>query len=509
MNPDNERRSFGAPLLKRDATVDGGTAALLMGTVAALLMGAGSGSLAGMAAGVGGAIATVVGVIRVADGDPISRGVGSVALLVGAVFLISAATLQGADNGFFLVACGTLGVLAVAAEALPRERLPSLRPALYSLVGSVGVLMIAGAVLLIVTPVVANVRPPPIVANVTNARDVWIADVLPSLVLLQVLIVALSLAIDRAKDVLERWIPEERTDGFSVLDRLGVEAGEIPRTLWAFLGVQAVLAFLLSGVVTNILRTTPPGEALYVLLTGGGLHLLLIALIVPFAGVVVFEAFRSLVVRVAGYHPPTVIGLLAGGLLVTAGGFAVAILSGLGVEITWAAGTVDRLDVIGFGSASNAILSIAGWVVVFTVILGVGGLFARRAIAPRVTGVPAGTVLLFVAVVIGSEMGTHPVIVFVTVGLGLVALEAGSRSSRLSRRLGPTVDARSAELVHVLGGTIAIAVGIGLATATLYLVVPAAVGLGNARGAVLLLAGLVGLLGAVLLFGRESPTAGR
>jgi hypothetical protein len=111
--------------------------------------------------------------------------------------------------------------------------------------------------------------------------------------------------------------------------------------------------------------------------------------------------------------------------------------------------------------------------------------------------------------VIGSETGAHPVAVFVTVGVTLVALEAGSRSSRLSRRFGPSVDARSAELVHLLGSAVAVAVGIGLATAALYLVVPAAVGLGDARGVVLLLAGLVGLLGAVLLFGRESPTAGR
>ncbi|MFB6228472.1 MAG: hypothetical protein ABEH88_07905 [Halobacteriales archaeon] len=507
MTAPDERRSSGAPLLSRDATVDGGTAAVLIAAAAALLIGVASGPLLGMAAGVAGAVAVIVGMVRVADADAISRGIGSVALVVGAMFFIGAVTLPDGDAGLFLVVCGALGVLAVAAEALPRKRLPSLRPALYSLVGSAGVLLVASVGLLLIAPLLENVRLA--ATGGLSIRGGQFGGVLPSLVILQVLIVVLSLTIDRAKGVLTRWIPEGRTDGFSALDRLGVEPGEIPRELWAFLGVQVVLIFLLPGVITVTLRETAPGEALYVLLTGGVLHLPLIALIVLFAGVVASEALRNLVIRVAGYHPPTVIGLLGGGLVVTAGVFAAAVLSALGIEVTGIAEAVGLPDVSGPSDGSDATLSVAGGVAVFAVFLGAGGRFVRHAVAPYVTGVPVGAALLFVAAVIGSETGAHPITVFVTVGLALVALEAGSRSSRLSRRLGPSVDARSAELVHLLGSAVAVAVGIGLATAALYLVVPAAVGLGDARGVVLLLAGLVGLLGAVLLFGRESPTTGR
>lgn len=479
---------------------------MLVASAAALLTGVAGGSPLGMAAGVAGAIATVVGVIRVADADPVSRGVGSITLLIGVVFLRSAVTLPTGVE-LFLVACGALGVLAVATEVLPDERLPSLTPALYSLVGSAGVLLIASAVLLVFTPLIRNVGVG--LTGVLPVRGGQISDVLPSLVILQVLIVVLSLTVDRAKDVLDRWIPDEGTRRFSILDRVGVEAGEIPRTLWSFLAVQVVLALALSGLVTGVLRTTPPGEMLYVVLTGGILHYPLVALIVAFAGIVVLEALRNLIVRVGGYHPPTVIGLLAGGFLLTGGAFAVAVLSVLGVEVTWMTEAVKRVDGYGLTSTSGATLSIAGSVAVFTVFLGVGGRFARRVVGPHVMGVPAGATLLFVATVIGSETGAHPVAVFVAVGLTLVALEAGSRSSRLSRRLGPSVDARSAELVHLIGSAIAVVVGVGLATAALYLVVPAAVRLGDARGVVLLLAGLAGLVAAVLLFGRESPAADR
>ncbi len=503
MSTPDDHRSVGAPLVGRDATVDGGIAALLISAAAALLMGAAAGSFVGMAAGVAGSVGLVIGIIRVADADPVSRGVGSVALLVGTMFLIGAVTVQGADKGFILVACGTLGVLAVATETLPGDRLPSLRPALYSMVGSVGVLLLASAVLLVFIPLLRGVQLGlDGMFSVRRGR----ANVLPSIVFLQVLIVVLSLTVDRARDVIKRWIPEERSERFSILDRLGVDAGEIPRELWAFLGVQVVFVFLLpSGTVTAVLRETSPGEALYVLLTGGVLYLPLIALIVLFVGVIGFEALRNLVIRVAGYHPPTVIGLVAGGLLVATGGFAVAALSALGVEITLIADGVERVD--GYGPPGGEFTqSIAGGVAMFAVFLGTVGRFARRVIAPRVTGVLGGTTLLLVTAVIGSEAGAHPVVVFVTVGLALAALETGSRSSRLSRRLGPSVDARSTELVHLIGSAIAIAIGIGLATAALYLVVPVAVGLGDARGITLLLAGLLGLFAAVLLLGRESSS---
>jgi hypothetical protein len=505
MSAPDDRRSVGAPLVGRDATVDGGTTALLMAAAAALLIGAASGSLAGMAAGVGGAVATVVGVIRVADADPVSRGVGSVALLVGAVFAIRGLAVSVGGPGFLLVVCGSIGVLAIAVETLPGGRVPPLRPALYSLFGSAGVLLVAGVAFLGLAPLLENVG---VVSGLFSARGGRFANVLPSVLVLQVLIVVLSLSIDRARDVLRRWIPDKRTDRFSVLDRLGVEAGNIPRELWAFLGVQVILVLLLPGIVTAVLRETAPGEALYVLLTGGVLHLLVLALILPFAGVIGGEAVRHLVVRVSGYHPPTVIGLLAGGLVAAMGSFVLAVLAGLGVDVTWVTEAVSPPEVIGL-PGGGAILSIAVGVAVFGVALRTGGLFARRVIGPHSTGVFGGTTLLFVTAVIGSEMGVHPVVVFVTVGLGLAALEAGSRSSRLSRRLGPSVDARSAELVHLLGSTVAIAIGIGLATATLYLVVPVAVGLGNTRGIMLLIAGLMGLFAAVFLFGRESSAVDR
>ncbi len=503
------RPSFGAPLLGRDVTVDGGVAALVAAIAGALLVGAAGGPVGGMVAGVASAIVTVVGLIRVSDADPLSRAVGSIALVAGAVFFTRAVVLPDTALGFLAVLCGSLAVLAIAVETFSGETAPPLRPAMYALLGSTGIMLLAG-----VLPLVGTAPATILVAALAGlaSPDPSIPSVLLSLVFLQVLVICLSLVIDRANAVLERWIPPEQTSGFGILDRLGVEASEIPRTVWVFLGAQLFLALLLPGVLGGVLAATLPGEVLYTLLTSGLVHLPVVVLLVLFSAVIAIEPLRGLLMRLGGYHPPTVIGLVAGGLLVTAVALVGGALSIAGLDVAGGlASVVPGSDVLRPGAGpywydGSVLWSIAGRTAVFTLLVGGGGWVVHNTVAKPIPGVSAGAVLLFAAAVLGSEAGAHPVAVFATIGLALGALEAGSRSSRLSRRLGPSADTRSAELVHLLGSAVAITVGIALATAALYLVVPAAVGLGDARGIMLLVAGLAGLFAAIIVFGWGSSS---
>jgi hypothetical protein len=518
MSRSEGRPSFGAPLLGRDVTVDGGVAALLAAIAGSLLVGLAGGPVGAMVAGVASAIVTVVGLIRVSDADPLSRAVGSIALVAGAVFFTRAAVLPDTALGLLAVVCGSLAVLSVAVETLLGERAPPLRPAMYALFGSTGIMLLAGGIILL-AGVLSPVGAAPTTLLVVALADLAspspsIPGVLLSLVFLQVLVICLSLVVDRATTVLERWVPPEQTGGFDILDRLGVEASEIPRTVWAFLGAQLFLALLLPGVLDGILAATLPGEVLYTLLTSGLVHLPVVVLLVVFSVVVAVEPIRGLLMRLGGYHPPTMIGLVAGGLLVTAVALVGGALSVVGLNVPGGlASVVPGSGVFWPGAgpywhdgSALSLWSIAGRTAVFTLLVGGGGWVVHNTVEKRIPGVSVGAVLLFAAAVLGSEAGAHPVAVFVTVGLALGALEAGSRSSRLSRRLGPSVDTRSAELVHLLGSAVAITVGIVLATAALYLVVPAAVGLGDARAVMLLVAGLAGLFAAIIVFGWGSSS---
>jgi hypothetical protein len=480
--------------LEPDVTVDGGTAALLVVAAAALVVGAAAGIPLAMVAGVAGALLVLFGVVRAPDADPVSRGAGSVALVAAAVLLGRAFWIPDTPSGFLAMVCGSLAVLLVGLGTLPEPGSARVTPALYALIGSTAVVLVGGALGFILVPILVGV-PSALVGTVSFGGG-WIPNVLLSLLVLQVLVVALSVVIDRADAVLKRWIATGRSGGFPVLDRLGVEAGAIPRALWGFLGLQVLLAALFGGVVTDLLRATPPGQLLYALVTGGVLHVPLVALIVLFAGVVAADAVRRVLMRLAGYHPPTVIGIVAGGLVAVAVVVVAAALALVGVDppgvLTPAgldAGVLGSLPLVGGRTATLAI------------ILGAGALISR---APVELADPThvGVASLLVAVVAGSQAGAHPVVVFVAVGLALGAFEAGIRSRRLTRRLGPGADTRSAELVHLLGSAVAIVVGVGLATATLYVVVPATAGLGDARGVMLLVAGMVGLSAALLLLNR-------
>jgi len=517
-----ERRPSGAPLLRRDVTVDGGTAALLAATTAALVVGVAVGVPTGTAVGVAGALATLLGLARTPDADPVSRGVGSVALVVAAVLFARTPLFPVTPIEFLVVACGSLAVLSVGVGVASGGSPVRLRPALYALAGSTGIAIAAAVLAFVFGPVLAGARFA--VASGVSLRGGWLPNVLLSLVLLQFLVVVLSVTIDRADAVLERWIPPDRSRGFPILDRIGVDADEIPRAVWAFLGAQLLLALLAGGVVSSVLRATPPGKVLHDLLTGGALHLPLVALIALFGGVLAVDAIRRFSMRIGGYNPPTVIGLLAGGLVAVAAAAAVAALSLAGVDASAPLAATGLVGAFGIGSpgvgnaprsgmgallsAAGLLLSVAGRTGAFAIALGAGTWLARNAVGRLVGALPAGVALLVAATVAGSEAGAHPVVVFAAVGLALVAFDAGTRSGRLSRRLGPDADTRSVELVHLLGGAVAAAAGVALATAALYVVVPLAAGLGDARGVMLLLAGLVGLSAALLVFGREAPEPG-
>mgnify|MGYP000483555267 CR=1 FL=1 len=497
----SERDESGAIAgLEGGTRLDGATLAVGLAAAAALAVGAAAGVPVAMAASVGGAIAVVVGGQRVVVPDPVTRATGSVGLVLGAVIAVPAIASTGDPLAFLLLACGAGGVLVVGMGTVGRTDPGSFWVPLYSLAGSAAVALLAGVLPIVAVGVVALA-----VGALTGGDPSGVvpANPLLALVFLQVEVVAVSIAIERATAVLETWV--RRPDrGVPVLERLGVEASAIPRSFWAFLGVQVLLAPFVGPGIAGILTATPPGEVVYGLLVGGTVHAVLAVALLAFVAVPVAEGIRRVIAGIGGYHPPTVLGLLGGGIVAAAVAFALALVAP-GRDALGATLGSTPVSVQPFGPATNALWTVgvrAGLALAF---LGIVSWYLAVLVERDDTAVFIGAGLLFAMAVVGSEAGAHPVAVFATVGAALLVADVGSRSLGLDRALGRSADLGEVETVHAVGNVAAVAVGVVLAAAALYVVVPATRGLAGPRSVLLVLAALVALLAFLLLLGRDAP----
>ena len=481
----------------------GAALALALAAAAAILAGAAAGAGRGAVIVVVGAALIVVGARRAAEPDPISRAVGSVALVSGGVLVVPPIATADRLPVVGLLACAALGVFVVGFVTASGSDPGSREAPLYALFTAV-VVTFVGGVLLIALATVSNAA----LSTVASARlapgSVAGGNVLLALLVLQVEVITTSVVLGYALSVLERWLPRRESPGISAIDRLAVDVNDLRPALLLFLLLQAGLSASvgLSTFLRTVLVATPPGAVVYAALTSGIVHLLLAAVLALLFAVLLLEVFRRVVVSVADPHPPTVLANAAGGVLLTA---LVVVLAAVSPGLLTTVLGESIVSVDGVSLATLALWTVAGRVVAVLVALGIASWLLTLSTERTDIAALAGVGLLVATAALGSEAGAHPVAVFTAVGLALLAGDVGIRSLDLARTLGHRGDTGSVELVGAVGNAVALVIGVVAATAALYVVVPATRGLASSRGALLVLSALVALLAFLLLLGRESP----
>lgn len=481
------------------ATGAGGVLVLVLATLAALLVGTGAGLAVSTLAGVVGALVVVGGTRLVAAPAVEVRAAGSIGLILGTSLVGAAALVAGRWTGAALVLVAAVAVMVVGIEAVTGFDVDVLRPSVFSFLGSGILLLVAGTVVY----VVGRASMATLVGGVSASFATISGSVLLLLVALQLEVITLSVLLEHASGVLEEWLPGGGSGRFPVLSRLGVEAQDIPAALWLFVGAQMILGIWFLGLpvdLAGVLTSTLPGRVVYTVLASGLLHApLAIAIALP-AAILGLEILRGVLVRWGGYDPPARAALATGGALVAVVTLVLAVTPVVGatlLELFREVGpTLGR-----FGTVGAILLSVGTVTLLLAFFLSVGAASLLAALALGWSsigmdrlypgwepGLVFGSVLLFAAAVVGSELGAHPLVVFGTVALALLVADVGWRSRKLARQLDPTADTADPELVHLVGGVVVGVVGLGLAAFGLYVVVPALGGPGPTAILVIVLA---------------------
>lgn len=434
-----------------------------LATVVGLLLGVGSGVPVGTLVGALAARTFVRSVRSTASANNATRALGSTGLVVSTMLAVGASLLPRSDLGMGVVVIVTVAVAVASLESIGFDS-HSAHPVVSALLQSVGVLVVVAGVSL------AGI---PSVGGLSDAFDILSGQLLVLLVAAQLGVVALSVLLVHARATLDQWVPGNPTGRFPILERVSVEASDIPRELWVVLGVQLVLAVVFSGLSELAVRgltATLPGRIVYAVLTSPFLYAPLVVALCLTLSVLGLEILRLVLVRWGGYDPPAMAALAAGGGVFGAITVLVGSVSPLVATTTpFLARRGVVTDTLGF---VPTLLLLFGVVLVAVTVLAVVYTFLRIQVSDQtVPGILAGSALLFVAAVLASERGAHPVVVFVGVALVLVLVDIGRRSRTL-RVTGTASGTLEHELVHFQAVLVVVAVGVVLATLGLYVAVP-------------------------------------
>lgn len=258
----------------------------------------------------------------------------------------------------------------------------------------------------------------------------------------------------------------------------------------SLMGAPATFEALLAGL-------GPIGAVLRWVLSGGVVHLALLALAVPPALVLWGEACRVLVDRLPADGPRELVADAAGGLVIV-------VPFGLGVV---GLAVTDHVLVLGGDPSRPLALWLGGLIAVglalAALVAVVAGLRTVHSRSRRFVPLTAGGVLLGLAVAVALA-GGPPIAAVAGIAAALVVWDLSATGGEIRDQLGEHAATGRVELTHA-GGTTAVGVlAVAFAAASLYVLTPVASSLAPRTGYGV----LVLLLCALLAFGRVLVPSG-
>ena len=472
------------------------TVAILVAAVAALALGVGIGQPIAAVLGVGGAVVLGIGARALDEPAALRQAGGSIAAVAGAVLLVASSALGLAGVDLLLFAGGTLGLTLIAVDGavgVDRER----ERTLASCASSNVVLFLVGSA--VVAGVVLFLR-----YLVPAAVTLWTHAVAQStlldLVVVQCLLVLLTVLLDGAVGVLDRWVPNSERDQRSVLeslDDLGTSASDLPKPYLAVIGLQVLFA-LFPPAVAVVERSF--GSTLGSVLQTGLLQHALALVAILLACLVVLGKIQRLTVRWLGEDPSSTLGVTAGGLL----GFGLAVVLELVIWlVSPTLGLPDGIAVFAgmVGFAPFVLLGLSLVLGAVAVVISVTLTLARRGLVPVPgSGFAAGSALLAVTAGAGALVDLPAVIVFVGVAGAILSWDLGTHAIGLGELVGADATTDRAEFVHVSASTLVVGGGVALVTGVHYLLVPTFSVSENPQLASRSVLGLAGLAVAIVAF---------
>lgn len=435
----------------------------------------------GLATGV--PVATLLGVVAggtlaagaraLADEENARRAAGSGALVVGVLVLVGAVWLASTRSlaAAVLVPAVSLGVGSVVLDALVETPGDASPPVGRAVRRSVAVLLpVAGlgigwqtglVPILVVVPAVVG-------AGLVNYSAFL------SLVTLQALALVAMLLVQEALPVVDEWVDAEG-DPLAALDEFGLRVSEVPRSVWALLGVQVVVVLLDpsgSWFAFALEALSVLGLAIRLALVYGLFHLPLAAVAGLAAIVLAARGLQRVVLWWTGPRPGTAISFGAGGVL------AASLFVPLGAVPPTASLLGDALGAVGvggyagtLGATATALLGLALLLaVVRWSVLAFPAAASLGAVPRSAGGFAVGATALFVGALAAAGSTAPAVVAFVGAAGALLVWDLGENTTVLREQLGGEVDTRRVEITHATGS---VAVGLGgvvLATAAYYLV---------------------------------------
>lgn len=448
--------------------------AALSGTLAvavALLVGLGVGDPLTVLVSVGGALSLAGGVWALDGGSNARVAGGSVALLVGTLCLGATLTLGASTPALFVsLGLGFAVTLVVTDATTGLARSDSLGTALRETVNA----LLVGIVLAVLLNLVVEFDPLTAVAAAVLALAV--SSSLVAFVTLQLAVLGVLALLDRTVPIVDGWLPN-RPDSEGPLDGLadaGVAATDVPKTVWAVLGVELFVALTPFGraLFARFLDGVPLVGPVLEFALSGVLHVAVGLVAVALVGVVAADGLRYWVADWLGDDPARTLSLQAGGLLTVALALVgTAALSVLGRPLLpGPAGGVTAV----VGPAAVVLGAVVSLLLVTGIALQAVALLPDTGfVAPTSVGFTVGSALLFLSTLGAAELGLWTPLVVVGVAGALLVWDTGVHASGLGAQLGRAAESTDSQYVHVTGSAAVLATAVVVALTARYLLVPA------------------------------------
>ncbi|WP_267643661.1 DUF7519 family protein [Haloarchaeobius amylolyticus] len=430
--------------------------------IAALVLGVLAGQGLEAVLGLFGAGAIAHGARRLDADQSRDRAEGSVAFVAGVVAIVVAlSTFKQSFAVAVVMTCSLVAVAFVALEALVGIDDETIQTMGGTLSRSILVLIVAA---IVAAAVHAKFFSTLAVLFVAALGSLVTAHPLVSFVALQLEALAVGLLLARSVAVLDEWLPDQRYDPRSTgLEQFGVSAHEVPRGVWAILGIELLAAAMPAGRAlfdTALAMTYSFGSFVEAVLLSWVPHAVFGLAILLLSGIVLARTAQNLFVSWVGRQPPKSLAYSAGG-----------VIASIGIGLVTAIPPVVRLVAGGFGEQSSFTLAfetygmgatflgiVAGALIVMLVVIPVVMFVLSFEYLPAdSTGFALGAGLLLVATVASALSNALPIAVFVGMTGALLTWDLGLNATLVGHEVGQVAETRRGEVVHAAG-----AIGVGL-----------------------------------------------
>lgn len=486
----------------------GSRAAVVVATVVALVVGVTAGYPLQTLLGVLGGLAFAAAGRSVAGDGLRERVRGSSLLVVASVFVVFALSFEKASLADAVVVAAV--PLAVGSTALGAfTDTGEAGPPIFSALGRSFVATLFGT--LLSAALYADVFVGVVVVSWSGFAAGLEATPLFGFLALQCEFLLVGLLASKAGRAAAAFDPGRDPEGVD-----GLAVRDVPRAVWALLGVQ-VLALAFPGgpgLFEFLLDLAgPAGWVAGIVLSSGYVHgvLLFVAAVLATLPAAAFVRARAL--DVVGSRPPRTLAYATGGV-----GFAAVVVLLTSIPgVTW---LVKRaLDgqprattmVEAYGVGPSALAAVTGILFVMALFLVLYGTAVSLPFVPaESSGFVVGAAGLFAAATGGAYAGAPAPAVFLAMAAAIAVWDLGDYSTTLGAELGRAASTRPVEAVHGLGTLLVGALAVVVAALATHFFVPAMTGVPESRA----LAALGLLTVAMLAFaylassGEDADSAG-